>query len=119
MALSVTSGLTLFEVLVSMLLLSLLLLGLEGMTLSAFSLNQKAYYAALAEQQLYNMEERLRLIGSFEEKLDQQLELWNEENKRLLPQGWGWLDGHYPEYSLTLSWGKKEKQNCLSERIIL
>lgn len=108
---SLTSGIALFEVLVSLLLLSLLFFGLDGVELSALYLNRKAYFAALAEQQVDNLEERLRLVGAGA-GLDQALRAWNAENQQILPQGRGRLSGHYPDYRITLAWGKAGERFC-------
>ena len=115
MCLSLASGVTLFEVLLSLFLLSLLLLGLDVMEVEALHLTRKMYFASLAEQQLENMEERLRLLGT-EAGLEQELNAWNQENHRLLPQGAGWVSGHYPAYTITLYWSEKkeERTECLT-----
>ncbi len=120
MRLILASGLTLFEVLISLILLSLALLGLDGMELSALRLNHRAYFSALAEQQVHNLEERLRLVGAGE-GLGQQVAAWNQENSRILPRGSGRVSGHYPEYQIALFWGEKreEQGECLSETFIL
>lgn len=108
-------GVSLFEVLVSLLLLSLVLLGLEVMQVSALHLNINACLVTVAEQQLQNIEERLRLLGP-SGPYDQQLAAWNQENQRVLPQGWGAVSGSYPNYTLTLYWGKKQDQSCEKSR---
>lgn len=114
MRLILTSGLTLFEVLVSLLLLSLAFLGLDVMELASLRINRGAYYSALAEQQIHNLEERLRLPRA---DFDQLFQAWNRENKILLPQGNGQIRGQDPEYHLSLCWsGNEEGQTpCLNE----
>ena len=107
MRLILALGLTLFEVLISLLILSLVLLGLDVMELSALRLNRKAYFSAVAEQQLHNMEERLSFLGALGDPA-QQIERWNGENKRLLPLGAGRVQGHYPLYTITLYWGGEQ-----------
>ena len=120
MRLILASGLTLFEVLISLLLLSLALLGLDAMELSALKLNRQAYYSALAEQQVHNLEERLRLQGAGE-GVDLPIAAWNRENSLILPQGSGRVEGHYPEYTISLCWGGRQEEGgtCLSEAFIL
>jgi len=117
---SLASGVTLFEVLLSLILLSIVLLGLDVMELEALHLSWKAYFASLAEQQLENMEERLRMLER-QEGLEQESEAWNQENHRLFPQGTGEISGRYPDYTITLYWGEKERKRaeCISEHFML
>jgi len=103
MRLILTSGLSLIEVLVSLFLLSLVLLGLDAMVISSARLQLKVYYASLAEQQLQNMTQRLRLDAN----VSDQVLRWNQENQLLLPQGRGWVEGIDPAYSIKLCWGEE------------
>lgn len=116
MRLILTSGLALFEVLISLLLLSLTLFGLEGMLLCALNTSRKVFFTAKAEQQMHNLEERLRVQTKEEDFLDT-LEDWNRENKMILPQGEGFLTESYPDYVLSLCFreGGAEK-TCLREK---
>jgi hypothetical protein len=104
-------GLTLFEVLVSLFILSLMLLGLDVMELSAWHLSQQSYFEGLAYQELHNMEERLRMAGSFY-PIDSLVREWNRENQQVLPQGRGLVSGSYPEYTLLLYWGGEQAEVC-------
>ncbi|HSW71664.1 MAG TPA: hypothetical protein VLH77_06810 [Gammaproteobacteria bacterium] len=117
---SLTSGVSLIEVLLSLFLLSLLLLGLDVMELEALRLYRQAYFASLAEQQLENMEERLRILD-VQGGLNGELFAWNQENKELLPQGLGSVTGTYPVYLITLSWGNKEEKTagCLRAQFVI
>jgi len=116
MRLSLTSGLTLFEVLLSLLLLSTVLLGLEATELAALRLHYKAYFSSLAEQQLHSLQERLRLLGSGP-GLDAHLAAWTLENQRLLPHSASRVAGLFPHYTLTLCWREpsEEKDACLHD----
>lgn len=97
-------GFSLFEVLVSLILLSIALLGLDVMEVFALHKNINSYQAGIAEQQLQNIEERLRMIGSRGDPYQQEV-LWNKENQLVLPQAKGRVRGVYPHYSIRLSWG--------------
>ncbi len=115
MRLILTSGLTLFEVLISLLLFSLALLGLDAMLLSSWQFNRKAYFSALAEQQMHNLKERMRLQDGGEE-LAHSIAAWNQENHRILPSAEGGVEGAYPDYRLSLCWGdQQEESSCLKE----
>lgn len=128
MRLILALGLTLFEVLVSLFIFSLLLLGLDVMELSALHLGRQAYFTDLAGQQLRNMEERLRMLGE-SEGLNPLIAAWERENKHILPQGAGLVSGNYPDYTITVYWGgqrelvcKKspgEYAGCITEHFIL
>ena len=100
-------GFSLLEVLISLFILSIALLGLDATGLFSWQLQLNAYYAALAEQQLQNMEERLRLLEVSPFALEQEVALWNLENKRLLPKVKGKVSGTYPNFELSLIWGQK------------
>lgn len=106
------SGFSLIEVLISLLILSLILLGFDAMEISALRLNREAYLFSVAENQLNSMIERLR-AGAINE-----IEIWNQQNKELLPEGRGSVSGQYPEFLITLFWGEKtEKKNCEESQI--
>lgn len=97
-------GYTLIEILVSLLLLSILMLGLN--TIQAVSLRsaRAADYVGIAEMQLYSMAERLTLLT--DSAVNDQISLWNEQNSRELPNGHGVVSGHFPAYHVAIYWGK-------------
>ena len=73
------------------------------------------------------MVERLRALGN-NTGLEQQIAIWNTENKISLPQGVGQVEGHFPTYRISIYWGKITppcQQNqlgnsgCLVENIIV
>jgi len=81
-------GFALIEVLVALAILSLGLLGIAGMQLSALRHSQDAYWHSLATTQLSSFFECLRVNRSGAARA-KELERWNGLNARLLPQGIG------------------------------
>lgn len=107
-----TVGFSLIEVLISLLLVSLILLGLDGAQFYALKQAKTAYFLNVATQQLQNLTERLAASQTPE----QPLALWNNENRQLLPSGFGTVNGESPNYTITIYWGRKKSQ-CASQQI--
>lgn len=121
------AGFTLIEVLVSLLLLALMLLGFEAMQIYSLRETRAAFYFAVATNQLTAMVERLRALKEYE-GLDKQISIWNSQNQEILPQGLGVVSGIYPSYTITIYWGKQQDEckqmqlgrvGCLSKKINL
>ena len=96
-------GFSVIEVLISLLILSLILLGFDAMQIASLRRCQQAYFFSVAEQQLVAMSERLQ---SFSE-ITKQIAIWNQQNQQLLPNGLGVISGTYPDYQLSIFWGEK------------
>jgi prepilin-type N-terminal cleavage/methylation domain-containing protein len=120
------SGFSLIEVLVSLLLLAILFLGLEGGEIYALRESRNAWIVSIAVRQLENMTERLSVSND----VDNQLVHWNEENAHVLPQGRGTVTGQSPIYVISIYWGESNNQNpcqenhlgmsgCLQEKITM
>jgi hypothetical protein len=106
------SGLSLIELLISLLILSLVLLGFDAMQWSALHDARESYFFSIAEGQIYSVIERLHAHPRALD-LPQQRVLWNRDNQELLPAGKGYISGSYPSYQITLFWGEKtNKQVC-------
>ncbi len=121
------TGLSLMEVLVSLLLISLILFGLDAAALYAMKETKIAWFYSVAENQLNNAIERLVALKN-NDGLEEQLNNWNRENKIVLPLGAGTITGSFPNYNIAIFWGKishrcqKQKlgsSGCLSEKIVL
>ncbi|MHB1948439.1 MAG: type IV pilus modification PilV family protein [Gammaproteobacteria bacterium] len=117
-------GFTLIEVLISLLILSFILLGFDAMQLTSMRENRNAYYFSMAQNQLNSMIERLHAQPL---SLDQ-IAIWNQQNQQVLPNGTGYVQGHFPCYKITIFWGEKNHQdqcnqfqsgkiNCLTTQI--
>lgn len=120
-------GFTLLEVLISLMLFSLLLLGFEEMQIVTLQDTRAANYFYLASQQLHVITERLYLLSS-DNGLTEQISQWNKQNKDVLPAGKGVVLGHYPNYKIIIYWGNFNKKcdmidlgqtGCLSKNIHL
>lgn len=99
-------GFTLIEVLISLLLLSFILFGFEAMEIASTRSLHATYYFHVASNQVISMTERLRAIGSHS-YLNEEVQIWNDQNKELLPKGEGTVTGHYPVYTVSIYWGNK------------
>lgn len=108
-----TQGTSLLEVLVSLFLISLFLLGLDAVQIKALDANIAAYYATVAEQQLINMRERMKV----EKNLHQQIIIWNKENVDLLPHGKGCVIATCPVGIISIAWGEKSFAECRQDKI--
>ena len=108
-------GFSFIEVLVSLLLLSIILLGFDAAELFSLRTTREAYYFNVATHQLNAMTERLIALDHYH-GLEQQVVIWNEQNKEILPKGRGKVEGHFPNYLITVCWGKSE---CLKEKMEL
>ncbi len=100
-----SDGFTLIEVLISLMLLSLMLLGFDAMEIHSLRTLRASYYFHVATQQLTVMAERLQALGAHA-GLEEQKILWNRQNQQLLPEGIGTVTGSYPLYVITVYWGK-------------
>jgi prepilin-type N-terminal cleavage/methylation domain-containing protein len=103
------TGFTLIEVLLSLFILSLCLLGLDAMQLSALHAAKNAYDFSVAAAQISNMHERMLALNN--QSFTQELEKWNQQNHSVLLKGQGWIKGHYPHYHIILSWQEQGKKN--------
>ncbi|SRR5579883_1256468 len=108
-------GSSLIEILVSLLILSLMLLGFDAMQLAALQKAKAAYYFSVATQQLEVMSERLRALG--EGNTEDLLQAWNQQNQTVLPQGRGTLSGGYPDFTLAIFWGAVTESQCTKNTI--
>ncbi len=120
-------GFSLIEVLISLLLLSLILLGFDAMEIFALRENRAAYYFSVATNQLNTMLECLRALNS-RDGLAQQIAIWNQQNQDVLPNGIGVVVGSYPMYTVTIYWGEIQhscekmrlgESGCLNEEVSL
>lgn len=98
-----SSGFSFIEILISLMLLSLVFLGVD--TVGYFSLHteKNGWYLTVASNQVSSMGERLRALGDYE-GLKNQIALWNQENQAVLPKGQGKVTGKFPDYTIVLHW---------------
>lgn len=106
-----TQGLSLIEVLTSLLLLSIILLGANTAQITSMKKAKINYYTAAAEQQMRVLDQRLNVYkNSFAIVTS-----WNQQNLESLPQGKGNIMKDGPDFHYFISWGKKE--HCDTDQI--
>jgi len=103
-------GWSFIEMIISLFLLSLALLGLDAMTLTALREAKTAYYYSVATQQILNMNERLSRIKSFPSA--DEIQSWNDENQEMLPNGKGTVERQFSHINITILWGEMSKAIC-------
>lgn len=103
------AGFSLIEVMISLLLLSLGLLGLSAMEVYANNEIQQIYFFNQALNQLNNLTECLSHLTPTTDMHDQ-IQRWNQENRIALPHGLGDVTGKFPEYRATIYWGRAQKK---------
>jgi Tfp pilus assembly protein PilV len=124
-------GASLIELLVSLVLMSILLLGVDAMQLSSLQQAQANYYFALAKQQISNISERLFMLDRLQAGNNPSnnnrnnnhpgddnkfLLAWDQQNQEVLPLGKGIIKGRYPEVEISVFWGKSNGENCKTNK---
>jgi prepilin-type N-terminal cleavage/methylation domain-containing protein len=104
------AGFTLLEILVSLFILALLLLGLDAIQIRALASAKSTYYFSVATEQIRSISERLQATEGGQR--DALQAAWNEQNKLVLPQGYGVISGNPPTFILTIFWGKNLSLKC-------
>lgn len=99
------SGFSLFEVMISLFLLSLFLIGWETMQVIGLGCVETAYHHTVAVYQLNAMAERF--VAARGEDLTEQIALWNNQNAAILPRGRGEIQLGDDSYQINLHWGGK------------
>lgn len=100
-----TYGFSLIEILVSLLLFSLILLGLDAMEIQALAQLKNTCLLQQAGNQLDALTERLYTANATTD-LEQWVAEWNMQNQAVLPNGYGELIGTFPDYTAIIYWGK-------------
>lgn len=95
-------GFSLIEVLVSLFLLGLIVLGFAATEVHALHTQRAAYNFNVAIIELQGMIERVRVMRGRAD-LTSLLASWNQQNQEVLLQGWGTIEGN----EITIYWGKR------------
>ncbi len=103
-------GFALIEVLIALLVLSVGLLSITGMQLSALQHSQEAYLHSVATTQLASMLERLRVNHSANVR-ERELAEWNRINVNLLPHGSGSYHCMGELCTVNIVWQAKQQQS--------
>lgn len=102
-------GFTLLEVLISLFLLSLALIGINSVQLSAMHQARNAYNTQQALTFAQNMSTYLR--SHHGQGGDYQIR-WHAEVQSRLPQGRAFINGSYPHYRISVLWGERPPHVC-------
>ena len=108
-------GFSLIEVLISLIILSILLLGFDAMQMVTLREAKAAYYFSVATEQLNSMLARLEAFHGRNDA--DQLAEWNKQNQDVLPQGRGIMHGIYPDFVLDIFWGDLHVSECNENKI--
>ena len=111
----ISLGFSFIEIVVSLFLLSLALLGLDAMCITALHERETAYYFSSATQQINNMVERLLIAHS--DDVSEQLRIWNTQNLQTLPKGYGTVAMHTGDYQVSIMWGEQGSESCRRNKI--
>ncbi len=133
---SSTSGFSLVEVLVALIILMIGLLGLAALQITGLKFNNQSYQRTQATIQSYSIIDRIRanrdatgtinvkydLVGagstpgstdcaasvcSPDDMADYDIRTWNQANANLLPQGLGTITKNGVNYTITITWDEK------------
>jgi prepilin-type N-terminal cleavage/methylation domain-containing protein len=110
-----SQGFTLLELLISLTILSIALLGLDAAQLTSLHKLKSAYYFSVAAQQLDRMHAILSVIP--DNDLTTALTTWNNQNQSVLPQGRGVLENRYPTPVISIFWGNTSANECVKPTI--
>lgn len=103
-------GMSFFEVLFSLFMLSYCLLGLTRLYLTSISQMDKNFFVNNAISQINSFTHRL---FSNPTHITEEIQEWNQENAIMMPQGFGAVIGNNP-YTITVSWYDKRSATRLS-----
>ena len=78
-------GFSLLEVLISLVLLTFILLGVDAIEMVTLQNNQASYFSSVAENQLHSISQQLCSAGN-SINTSEIIAAWNQENEILLPQ---------------------------------
>lgn len=97
-------GVSMIEVLVTLLVLSVGLLGIAALQVRTLQFNQDAYYRSQANVLLYDMAERSRSHPELDAGFATEKALWQQQVADTLPDGQGSAECDADLCNLTVSW---------------
>ena len=111
----VLEGFTFIEIMISLLLVSFLLLALDASEFAALREAKNAYHQRVAMQQFNVILERLRALKG--KNITDAVKDWNQQNKKVLPAGRGWVEAQNEGFILSIFWGNTALQTCNQNQI--
>ena len=100
------SGVTLIEILITLLIISVGLIALLAMTTHSLKATRYAFYSGVALQQAKSLAE----YQVYLKHSTHLLTTWNQDNQRLLPQGHGDLHSENGSDVITVNWYDNNQQ---------
>jgi hypothetical protein len=104
------SGTSFLEILISLVIMSVMLSGVNLMLLESLRKTQVAYEFSVAIQQLNFIAEIL--VSRKTISMSDMNESWNKQVSKVLPEGRGLIEGRYPDYSVSIFWGNFNGRAC-------
>ena len=104
-------GLTLLEVMISLLLLSIILCGMDGLAISSLRQTRHSYLLQVALNEGQSMRDYL-LACTAQTDIESAQQRWQQQIAALLPGGKEFIVGHYPYFSIMLAWDDEGKKQC-------
>lgn len=101
-------GLTLFEIILALFFLSISLLGLARLDLLSLHAHHLAYQTSIATAQAFSIVQRLKANPL---KYSEELLHWNEQNKKILPNGNGEVICDANRCKVLLNWFYQGKRS--------
>ena len=96
------NGFTLFEVTISLFLLSIILLGVNAAQVKAYQQARALFYYHQANLFAANMAEYLTAHHG---DVSGYMQRWHENITEILPSSNGKMAGNYPSYRISIQWG--------------
>lgn len=108
-------GISFIEILITLFLFSVFMLGFSAMQITSLRDTKSAYYFAMATAQLDVMLKRLYLLkGHYS---DEQITLWNQKNHDVLPQGRGVITKQPSKIIVSIFWGNAQGETCYKNKV--
>ena len=105
-----SAGFTLTEVMISLLLLSIIFIGLSAIQVTAMRETRAASYLVEAEEQWINFSERMRALSGLR-GFATQVRQWKTETAIVLPNSHANVTGKKPSVHIVINWGNT-KTSC-------
>ncbi|MBA3660670.1 MAG: prepilin-type N-terminal cleavage/methylation domain-containing protein [Gammaproteobacteria bacterium] len=103
------NGLTLVEVLVSLILLTFIFIGTDVMQLISLRIAKHSFFIFVARQELMSIVDQAQICKL---ACSKSIQHWQNEVKLALPHGEGEVKGVYPNYIFTVKWGNPTESIC-------
>ena len=108
-------GVSLIEVMVSVFLLTLMIFQLEGIYFIVTKTKISHYNTHIARRALHSLIDAMNANPTLPPTTH--LSTWNEQNKRLLPNGFGTIKEMQKQIDISIFWGSRTDATCDHERL--